>query len=194
MKRRKRELAKLSKRSQKSKRNQKKKASSFERTPSSADDLFSRTAKFQEKYNRAVQVPAEMRANNLALRQAARNLNIGEKVVLRLAGQAFRKLPNGQYRVKPRDKLLRVMLTPGPRGNREIATNDSREASLIGQHWSAIEYFLQTGDDSRLRQLPGKTVRDSKGKRVRLLLDRNELVRQASAGVLRFESLYGRSV
>ena len=135
-----------------------------------------------------------MRANNLTLRQAAKNLNIGEKVVVRLAGEAFRKLPNGLYQVKPHDKLLRVMLTPGPRGNREIATNDSREASLIGQHWSAIEYFLQTGDDSRLRQLPRKTVRDSKGKRLRLLLDRNELMRQASAGVLRFESLYGRSI
>jgi hypothetical protein len=158
--------------------------------PRSADDLFSRPRSFQQQWNRAVQVPAEMRANGTSLRQASRKLGISRNIVLRLAGSALKRKRNGQYEVKPHDKLLRVNLTPSPQGNREIATRDSREASLIGQHWNAAEYFLQTGDDSRLRRLPRKTVRDASGKRIRLLLDRNELIRQGSAGEFHFESFY----
>jgi hypothetical protein len=81
MKRPKRKPARLSKRSQKAKRNQKKKARSSERPPRSADDLFSKSGRFQEQYNLAVQVPAEMRAKNRTLPQAARDLNVGKRFV-----------------------------------------------------------------------------------------------------------------
>ena len=112
--------------------------------------------------------------------------------VLRLAGSAFTKKQR-RYRIRPFDRLLRVLVIPSRKGLREIATRDSREASLIGEYWSAVEKYLMRGDASALRKLRRKSVIDSSGKRVRLLTNLEELKRQASAGVLHFESLYGRA-
>ncbi len=45
------------------------------------------------------------------------------------------------------------------KGLREIATRDSREASLIGEYWSAVEKYLTRGDASALKKLRRKAVR-----------------------------------
>lgn len=159
--------------------------------PRTAKELFARPKRFQDLWNRAVQVPAEMRAQGVSLSQAARQLGVSTKTVLRLTGSAFTKR-RGRYGVKPTDRLLRMLIIPGKKDLREIVVRDSREASLVGQYWSGLEKFLTTGDATPFRELPRMTVRDEDGKRVRLLTDLDELKRQASAGVLHFESLYGR--
>ena len=148
--------------------------------------------RLREQWDLVVQVPAEMRARGSTLRQLAREFGVTEKTVLRLAGSAFTK-KQGRYRVKPTDRLLRVLVIPSRKGLREIGTRDSREASLIGEYWSAVEKYLTRGDASALRRLRRKSVIDATGKRVRLLTNLEELKRQASAGVLHFESLYGRA-
>jgi hypothetical protein len=163
-----------------------------QRPPRSFEELFARSRSFQDLWNRAVQVPAEMRARGLSLLQASRQLRVSTKNVLRLAGSAFTK-KRGRYQVKPMDRLLRVLIVPQKKGRlQEVPTRDSREASLIGEYWSAVEKFLTRGDSSALRKLRRKYVTDAHGKRVRFLMDLEELKRQASAGVLHFESLYGR--
>jgi len=164
------------------------------RAPHTGEDLFARPKRFQEQWNRIVQVPAEMRSQGLTLRQASRQLGVRPSMVIQLAGSAFKKKRNGRYEVKPTDKLLRVLVIPSRKGLREIVVRDSREASLIGQYWSAVEKYLVTGDPSALRNLPRKKVKTATGKHVRLLMNLEELRRQASAGVLQFESLYGRNV
>jgi len=161
------------------------------RPPKTADELFAGSRKFQDQWNRVVQVPAEMRAHNLSLPQAARQFGLSSKTVLRLARSAFRK-SGKQYKARPTDRLLRVLQIPSKRGMREIALKDSREASFVGEYWSAVEKLLARGDSSALRKLRRKSVKDATGKRVRLLFAVDELKRQASAGVLHFESLYGR--
>jgi len=88
---------------------------------------------------------------------------------------------------------LRVIVIPSRKGLREIATRDSREASLIGEYWSAVEKFLVRGDASALKKLRRMSVMDASGKRVRLLTNLEELKLQGSLGVLRFESMYGRA-
>jgi len=75
----------------------------------------------------------------------------------------------------------------------EIAVRDSREASLVGQYWAAVQKYLETGDASALRRVRRKTVTDADGKRVRLIKDLTELERLGSAGVLSFESLYAKA-
>jgi hypothetical protein len=75
-------------------------------------------------------------------------------------------------------------------GRKVIATRDSRQASLIGSHWAAVQRFLQTGDDSALLKFAKKRVVDARGKRYALLTDPKELERLGSAGVLSFESMY----
>jgi hypothetical protein len=163
------------------------------RVPRTAKELFARPRRFQEQWNRIVQVPAEMRSQGLSLRQASRRFGVSPSVVLRLAGSAFRKKASGLYEVKSHDRLLRMLLVPSRKGLREIAVRDSREASLVGEYWSAVEKFLARGDLSALRKLRRRSVKDVGGKRVRLLTNLDELKRQASAGVLHFESLYGRN-
>jgi hypothetical protein len=168
-------------------------SNAYRRPPTSAEELFARPKTLQEQWNRVVQVPSEMRAHGLTLAQASRQLGVSTKTVLRQAGSAFTK-KKGRYKVKPMDRLLRVMLIPGKKGLREIVLRDSREASLVGQYWSAVDRALSpVADTSAFRNLPRKTVKDEKGKRFRLLTNLGELKRQASAGVLHFESLYGRA-
>jgi hypothetical protein len=162
------------------------------RPPRTADELFARPKRFQDLWDRAVQVPAEMRRLGLSLPQASRKLRVTTKTVLRVAGPAFTK-KRGKYQVKPVDRLLRVLVIPGKKGLREIVVRDSCEASVVGRYWSAVEKALGPAQDAAaLLKLPRKIVRDENGKRVRLLTNLDELRRQASAGVLHFESMYGR--
>lgn len=164
-----------------------------DRAPQKAEELFASSRRFQDQWRRIVQVPSEMRSKGLTLRQAAKHFGVSPETVIRLAGSVFRKNKNGRFEAKPSDRLLRVLLIPSTKGLREVAVRDSREASLIGEYWSAVEKYLARGDASALKKLPRKNVTDAKGKRVRLLTDLDELKRQASAGVLHFESLYGRN-
>ena len=161
--------------------------------PLTTDQYYAMPKRLREQWNLVVQVPAEMRAYGSSLRQAARRFSVSPKTVVRLAGSAFTKR-RGRYQVKPSDRLLRVLVVPSRKGLREIGTRDSREASVIGEYWSAVEKFVTRGDASALKRLRRKTVIDASGKRVRLLTNLEELSSQGSAGVLRFESIYGRAV
>jgi len=86
-----------------------------------------------------------------------------------------------------------VIVVSESKGPIEVATNDSREASIAGKHSAAVQRYLETGDDSALRRLPRNYVIDAEGNRVALLTDLDELDRLGSAGELSFESLYPRS-
>ena len=58
-------------------------------------------------------------------------------------------------RQKRSDRLLRVMVVLTHGGKQEIAVRDSRQASLIGEHWNAVERYLSTGEASAAPQVPG---------------------------------------
>jgi len=161
--------------------------------PRTAKQYFAMSRRSQETWDLIVQIPAKMRSENASLRKASRDLGLEPKQVLRLAGSAFRKLRNGRYAVRGTDRLLRILVVPSEKGLIEIPINDSREASLVGEYWNAVDRYLRTGDASRLHALRKKRVKNSAGKAVRFLTDPRKLERQASAGVLRFESLYGRT-
>jgi hypothetical protein len=162
------------------------------REPQTIKELFAKPRKFQALWNRVTQVPAEMRSKGISLKEASRMFSVSPDAVLDLIPSAFRKDRNGRYQVKPSDDLLRVLLIPSRKGLREIVVKGSREASAVGAYWSAVEKFLK-GGPSPLRRLSQKTVTDADGESIRLLTNPDELVRLASAGVLHFESLYGRT-
>ena len=72
--------------------------------------------------------------------------------------------------VKRWDRLLRILVIPGKKGLREVATRDSRQASIIGKYWNAVERAIgPENDDTELRNFRPKTVTDAAGSRVRLL-------------------------
>jgi hypothetical protein len=79
--------------------------------------------------------------------------------VMRHAPGAVERLPNGRYRVKAADREVRVMpVISGGVVYPRVAIRGSRQASLVGQHLSAIAVFLGTGDSEPLRRLSGKSV------------------------------------
>jgi len=125
----------------------------------------------------------------VSLTKASKEFGVERSTVIELGRPALRK-KNGRYVATKTDRLLRVLTILGSKGKKEIATRDSRQASLVGGHWAAVQRYLQTGDDSALLKFKGKKVTDAGGKRHFLLTDLQELNRQASAGVLSFESMY----
>jgi hypothetical protein len=161
--------------------------------PRTLKQFFSLPEPAQELWNLVVQVPARMRSENASLRKVARELGLTPKQVLRSARSAFRRLRNGRYVAKATDRLLRILVLPSDKGLFEVAVNDSRQATVIGEYWNAVHRYLSTGDASELERFRKKRIKTASGKRISLLTDVNELRRQASAGVLRFESLYGRT-
>jgi hypothetical protein len=134
-----------------------------------------------------------MRSEGISLQRASRHFGISSKIVIRLVGSALRRTPSGKYRPKATDKLLRVLVILTNDGLREIALLDSREASLVGKYWAAVEKYPETGNESALRKIRRKTFTDADGKRIRLIKNIAELERLGSAGVLSFESLYAKA-
>jgi hypothetical protein len=161
--------------------------------PRTAKQYFATSREFQEFWDHIVQVPAKMRSGKISLQKAAQEFEVSPRQVRRLARAAFRRLRNGRYIAKPIDHLLRILLILSDEGLIEVAVNDSRQASLIGEYWNALHRYLSRGDASELQKFKDKRARDASGKRIKLLTDLDQLGRLASAGVLRFESLYGRT-
>jgi hypothetical protein len=147
---------------------------------------------FQDKWDQVCQVPARMKSGKKSLRRVSLELGLEPREVVRLARQAFRKTRNGRYGAKSVDRLLRIVILPLDKGLNEVAINNSRLGPPIGDYWNALHRFLRRGDASELLTFKGKSFEDAIGKKVRFLTDLNKLSQLASAGVLRFESLYGR--
>jgi hypothetical protein len=158
------------------------------RVPRTARQYFSMSQKDQETWDSVAHVISRMR-DRVSLRKASKEFGVAPNVVVRLGRSALRKR-NGRYVATKTDHLLRVLTILGSKGKKQIATRDSRQASLVGGHWAAVQKYLQTGDDEALLKFKGKSIVDTSGKRHRLLKDLKALDRQASAGVLSFESMY----
>jgi hypothetical protein len=157
--------------------------------PNTARQYFSLSRKNQETWDSIGHVVSKMR-EGMTLSKAAKEFGLAPKSVITLGRSALRKQKNGRYVAKKTDQLLRVVNVLTPEGRKEIATRDSRQASLVGGHWAAVQKFLQTGDDSALLKFVKKRIVDARRKRDPLLTDLKELERLGSAGVLRFESMY----
>ena len=123
---------------------------------------------------------------------ACRELDRDPRTVQRLAKRALRKLRNGRWAVKGTERLLRVLQKLTPEGRQQIGIRDSRQASMLGDYWHAIDLYRDTGDSSKVLTFRGKYVIDADGERFPFLTDLAEIDRLGSAGVLSFESLYER--
>jgi hypothetical protein len=167
---------------------QRKIKSRLEKRPTTARQYFSRSQKFQETWDSVAHVVSRMR-DGVSLRKASNEFGIAPPVVVKLGRPALRKR-KGRYVAAKTDSLLRVLSILSLEGKNIIALRDSRQASLVGEHWAAVQRYLQTGDDSALIRFKNRKITDASRKRHLLLTNLEELDRQASAGVLSFESLY----
>jgi hypothetical protein len=162
------------------------------RAPRSAEEFFAMPESDRDFWNDVGQIATEVRSGG-SLSKVARKYHRNPRKVRRAAPAAFRKLKNGRYAAKSIDRILRVLVMPTRKGLREIGLRDSRQASLLGKYWTAVERYRDTGDASALRNFRGKFILDASGKRHRLLTDLHALDRLGSAGVLSFETLYAKA-
>ena len=161
------------------------------REPRTALQYYAMSQNDQEAWDSVAHVISRMR-DGISLEKAANEFGIAPSAVVEL-GRSGLRMRKGQYVPTKTDRLLRVINALIVEGKKEIATRDSEQASLVGGHWAAVQRYLQTGDDSALLRFKGKRVTDASGKRHLLLTDLKELDRQASAGVLSFETMYAGS-
>jgi len=138
-------------------------------------------------------VVTAMRTAGVSLTVASREEGISPATVLRHAKSAVRKTSQGRYKARKSDRLQRVLVIPTPGGLAEIATLDSRSATVLGEYWNAVNAYLETGDDTKLVRFRGVSVIDARGNAVALLSDTAELERLGSAGILSFQSMYARA-
>jgi hypothetical protein len=169
-------------------RNRPAKMKTLWRLPRTAKGFFAAPEQIQDRWISVANVVSRMR-DRVSLTKASKEFGVEPSVVIQLGRPALRK-KNGRYVATKTDRLLRVLIVLSTNGKKEIATRDSRQASLVGGHWAAVQRYLDTGDDSAVQRFKGKKVTDASGRRHALLTDLQELVRQGSAGVLRFESMY----
>ncbi len=162
------------------------------KAPRTAAQYIARPARQRESLQKSAHVLTAMRSEKISLAKAAREHGISPKTVRRYAGSALRKGSRGTYRARATDTILRALIIPTPEGLTEIATRDSRSASIVAEYANAVQVFLQTGDDSELRPFRGEHIIDAEGNRIPLLTDLDELERLGAAGVLSFESLYAK--
>jgi hypothetical protein len=161
--------------------------------PRTAQEFLAKSEAFQDKFTRVANVVSKMRAGGVSLAQASGEYKLAPHTVLRWGHTALRKGANGRYTAKASDRLLRVMVVLIHGGKQEIAVRDSRQASLIAEHWNAADRYLATGDASAVRRLKSKSITDATGTKYLLLTDLAELDRLENAGVLSFESIYART-
>jgi hypothetical protein len=112
----------------------------------------------EREANRASFRALDLMRDGLPFAQAVRRAGTTPAAVIRHVGPALQKR-GGRWVARPTDRLLRVMAVLGEEGvQHEVTIRGSKVASLVGQHWSAINHYLNTGDDRRLRALRGKRV------------------------------------
>ena len=162
--------------------------------PRTKEQYFGKPRRFQDLWDRVVSVVSKMRAEKTSLQQASRNIGISPRTVTKWGGSALQKNAGGRYTAKRNDQLLRVLMFPSPDGTREVAVCGSRQATKIAEYWNSLHRYLQTGDRSGLEKFRGKFVIDADRARLSFITDPTELKRLGSAGVLSFQSIYGRTL
>jgi len=124
-----------------------------------------------------------------SLSWASRQAGTTVDAVARHVPSAIERQPSGRYRVKAADRDVRVMpVISGGVVYPRVAIRGSRQASLVGEHLSAIATYLGTGDGEALRRLAGRSVTgtlpDGRSYRFELETSLDEIAELAFSGEL----------
>jgi len=147
----------------------------------------------QERWIQALNTVAKMRAEGTTLTKTARASGTDAKTVKSLVGSSLRKDRRGRIVATERDRHLRVLQIPGPKGAREVAVRDSRTASYLATYADAVRKYIRRGDPSPLQGFRRLVLKDANGRRIGLVTNLRKLNELGHAGVLSFETMYVRS-
>lgn len=153
------------------------------------DDLSPRS---REARDRALDALSRMRRAGLSATTAARAAGTTLETMRRYVGTALRTQPNGRVEASAWDRIVRHMRVITEGEVIKLPVKDSRSASLLGSHESAVGRFLLTGDTSVLAPFRGKSIVVS-GERRRLETDAKVLIRLGRGGELSFPDIYALS-
>lgn len=153
-----------------------------------ARDLGTLRPSEQDARGRALEAVRFMRQEGHSLTDAAKTAGTTPNAVRRYAAPALEKV-GGKFRAKSYDRLARPMEFYTAAGRITLDVRDSRSAAAIGRYMNAVHRYLNTGDDRPLRKFWGKSITVDKCAH-RFLTDTDELDALASAGELRFDSIY----
>ncbi len=142
----------------------------------------------------ALEALSYMRNDRASLADAARKAGTSSENVLRYAGAAITRDPQGRYVAAASDRLYRrmAMITKG----RVIFVDvsDSTSATWISRHHNAVKRYIYRADDRGLGTFKGKGVRDTQGQIHPFETDLDTLDRLASIGEIEFDSIYELSL
>jgi len=151
----------------------------------SAADVVRLRPSEQLARHHALEALGLMRRERLTLSRAADRVGTTPAAVVRHAGAALTRTPGGWYRPTPTDRLYRPLVALTVDGELEVDASDSRVASVIGAHWSAIRRYLETGDESPLRPFRRRRISGH-----RLETDPERITELGRRGELAFEDIY----
>lgn len=110
------------------------------------------------RYEASLRVLSDMRADpSLSLRRAAEQRGMRPQTVRAYVGDAL-ETHGRRWRVRPADRLYRPMFVYSAGQRVDIDVRGSRVASTVGAYHNAIKVYLETGDDTELRQFAGMRV------------------------------------
>jgi hypothetical protein len=136
---------------------------------------------------RALRAVSLMR-QGLSRQKAARRAKTTPRTIQKYATQAIRRR-EGTYHALPADQIRRPMRVLTEQGVTVAEVRSSTVATRLAKYWGAVDHYLRTGDQSRLRAYAGKRLRAG-GHLFAFVTDPDLIARLAEAGEVRFEDLY----
>jgi len=143
----------------------------------------------RETYQRVARGITESRWTGKNPRLALREMGTSLETGLAFAPEAFEQLPDGTYRVRGTDDLVRILRMPTASGVTDFETRSSLVASEVARYDNAIEAWLG-GNPYPLREFRNRRLVLDDGRRVDFLTDEDVLLKLARRGELSFESIY----
>jgi hypothetical protein len=138
----------------------------------------------QRAREQTLDVLATARRDGTDLATAAQREGIAVDVVAFWARDVVTRR-RGRWHVAASDRLFRPMYVYSAGQVVPVDVRGSLRASTVGRYHAAVQQYLNTGDDSRLRRLAGVTVGG-----VELETDLDVLDELARRGAFNFESIY----
>ena len=124
------------------------------------------------------------RREGLDLRLAAKVEGTRINTIRRYAPSALEKR-KGKYRVKPFDRIPRVLTVPRNKGMVPLPVRSSRSASKVARYLNAVRRLIYKNDPSGLAEFRGKKVAGYK-----FITNTAKLKELAGAGLLTLERAY----
>jgi len=136
----------------------------------------------------ALRALAYVRSEGLSLTRAARRVGLTRKEALEVISPYVFK-SRGRWVATEWDRRPREMRFIDNKGLKSVTVKDSRTATKVGLYMNAVDEYLRTGDDFRLRMFAGRTFQ-SDGETYEFITNRELLKRLGNAGEIQFEEIY----